>query len=66
MHEPAVRVFPSFDGAARVYLHGYVLETLLVAALCHLVHNLTLVYVLLQRQQNLHWIDGFDEVVGNL
>ena len=66
VNDPSVGVFPVVYGAARVDLCRYVLEILLITRLRHLAHDLSLVNVLLQREQNLHGVNRLDEVVGNL
>ena len=50
MYKAAVNVHPVADGLTPAYLHGYVLEALLVAALGNLGHYFLLVDVLLKRQ----------------
>ena len=66
MHQPLVDLRPVLPRAAVHDLHGYLLEVLLILALCHLGLYLAPVDVLLQRQQYLVGVDGLDEVVGNL
>ena len=66
VHEATIHISPVFPFATILNLHGYLLETLLVLALCHLCLYLPSVDVLLQCQQNLVGVDGFDQVIGNL
>ena len=66
MDELAVHLHPVLPGAAVHNLHSNLLELLLVLALSHLGLNLPSVDVLLQHQQDLVGVDGFDEIVGNL
>ena len=51
---------------ALLYLHGYIHEVLLIAALRHLRLNSLTVDILLQGEEYLVGVDGLDEVVGNL
>ena len=64
MHQTAIHFAPVVECFAVHYLHGNVLEVLLIARLRNLRNNLFAVNVLLQGEQYLAWIDGFDEVIG--
>ena len=66
INELAVEVLPFLGRGGVADLRGDFLKLLAVAALRHLGHNLTLVDVLLQREKNLHRIDRFEQIVGNL
>ena len=65
MYKAAVNILPIVDRLAIHNLHGNVLEVLLISSLCNLSHNLLLVDVLLERKQNLAWIDRLYEIIGN-
>ena len=47
-------------------MHAYACEVLAIAGVCDLGHYLSLVEVLLEGEEYLVGVDGFDEVVGNL
>ena len=64
--EPAIDIGPVLPRTTVHDLQGYLLELLLVSALRLFGHQFLAVDVLLQRQQYLVGIDGFDEVVGYL
>ena len=64
--QAAVEVFPRFGVARIVHLQGDLRKVLPITGLGLLLHNLTLVDILLQREENLHRIDRLEEVVGNL
>ena len=66
VHEPTIDFLPVVDGAGVVDEHPHLAEVLLVGCLCLFADNFLAVDVLLERQQDLRGIDGFDEVVGNL
>ena len=66
MHKSAVYFLPVVNSLAVHYLHGYLLETLLIARLRNLGHYLFLVNVLLKREQNLVWVDRLNQIVGYL
>jgi len=65
-HEAAIDFHPVIDAAGVVDEHTHLSEVLLVGGLRLFRDNLALVDVLLQRQQDLRGVHGFDEVVGNL
>ena len=64
MHQTAIHFAPVVECFAVHYLHRNVLEVLLIARLRNLRNNLFAVNVLLQGEQYLAWVDGFDEVIG--
>ena len=64
MHQTAIHFAPVVECLAVHYLHRNVLEVLLIARLRNLRNNLFAVNVLLQGEQYLAWVDGFDEVIG--
>ncbi len=66
MHKSLVHLYPVFIRAAIAYLHGYLLEVLLVARLGHLSHYFLSMYILLQRQQYLVGVNRLYQIVGNL
>ena len=66
VHQTLIDVCPVLPRATVLDLHGYLLEILLILALRDLRLYLPAVDILLQGQQDLVGIDGFDEVVGNL
>ena len=51
MHKSAVYFLPVVNSLAVHYLHGYLLETLLIARLRNLGYDLLIVYVLLQSER---------------
>ena len=61
-----VDVFPVVDCVGIIDLHAYACEVLAIAGVCDLGHYLSLVEVLLEGEEYLVGVDGFDEVVGNL
>ena len=61
-----VNIHPAAYRLAVVYLHGYVLETLLVSALGYFGHDFLLVDVLLQRKEYLVGVYGLDKIVSYL
>ena len=64
VNQSFVDIHPIAQRLAIHYLHGDVLETLLIARLRHLRYNFFAVDVLFKRQQNLVGVHGFDEIVG--
>ena len=66
VHQALVHIYPVVPRAAVGYLHGYLLEVLLVLALRNLRLDGLTVDVLLERQENLVGVHGLDEVVGYL
>ena len=66
MYQSAIHFLPVVGRLAVHYLHGDVLEVLLIARLRNLRNNLLLVYVLLEREQYLAGVDRLDKVIGNL
>ena len=66
MHQFPIQFCPVFPVAAVLYLHTYLLKVLLISRLCHLCHYLLAVDILLQREENLVGVDGFDEIVSYL
>ena len=65
MHQPAVEFLPLVGGKLFAQLHADAPEVLAVAGLCHLLHNLALVYILFECEQYLLGVDGLYQVVGN-
>ena len=65
-HQTLIDVAPFFPCPTVHNLHGYLLELLLITRLHGLGDDFLPMDVLLQRQQNLVGIHGFDQVVGNL
>ena len=66
MHELTIHVSPVLPRLAVEYLHGDLLEVLLILTLRHLRLDFPAVDILLQRQQDLVGVHGLDQVVGNL
>jgi len=66
VHQLPVHLHPVLVCAAVGYLHAYLLEMLLVAALRHLGLYLAAVYVLFQHKEYLVGVHGLDEIVGYL
>ena len=65
-NQSPVNLHPVFRRSAFHHLHGYLLVVLLVSALRHLRHDVFAVDVLLEREQNLVRVYGFDQIVGYL
>ena len=64
-HESSVYLHPVAAGTAVHHLQCNLLVVLLVSALRHLGHDILLVDVLFQREQDLARVDGLDEIVGD-
>ena len=65
-YQSPVNLHPVFRTSAFHHLHGYLLVVLLVSVLRHLRHDVFAVDVLLEREQNLVRVYGFDQIVGYL
>ena len=61
-----VRLYPFVQSQRIVYLQTYLAKILLIGRLRHLGYNLLVMYVLLQRKQNLRGIDWLYQIVGYL
>ena len=66
MNETFIKVYPVLPSPAVHDLHADLLEVLLIMALRHLSFYLTAMDILLESQQYLVRIDGFDQIIGNL
>ena len=64
-HESSVYFHPVAAGTAVHHLQCNLLVVLLVSALRHFGHDILLVDVLFQREQDLARVDGLDEIVGD-
>ena len=66
IHEALVYLYPVLGRGRIVDLHGYAPHVLLVVGIGGLSDDISLVDILLEGEQYLIGVDGFDEVVGNL
>ena len=66
MHQALVDIHPVLPRATIHYLHGYLLEVLLILRLGNLCFDGLAMDVLLERKQNLIGVHGLDEIVGYL
>ena len=66
VHQTLVEFHPSRGVAGRVHVEGELGKLAAIARFGLLLHDLVAVDVLFERHENLHRVDGFEQIVGNL